>query len=563
MFLFEFFRSFLPLHNPIGFGAADFLLLLLAALLAAFLILWRRVELRAQTFAKRAAWCMLALAALPVVLRLALLANHPVPTPDIYDEFGHIFVADTLRHFRLANPPLAFPQFFETFFILQQPTYSAIYPIGQGLALAIGWTLFGTPWAGVILSTAAFCALCYWMLLGWTTPGWALVGGLLAVAEFGPLCQWMNTYWGGAFIAMAGCLVFGALPRLTAVPRTRDSVLLGLGLAINWLTRPYESLFLFAAVALWYVPVLLRRRELLRPLAKVAPEAAIILFTAFAITLFQNKAVTGSWTTMPEALSQWQYGVPAALTVQPDPVPHHPLTPQQQMDYKMQMAFRAGQQETLGSYLLRLEYRVRYYRFFYYAPLYLALLAFLVCLRRYRYAWVAITCLLFALGTNFFPAFQLHYVAACTCLFVLMSVAGLEQIASISPAAARTILFLCAAQFLFWYTLHFFDGTNVAIAMERYETWDELNFRNPERRLYVNRELDQIPGKLLVFVRYYPQHIFQDEWVYNRADPANARIILARDLGPEDDQKLIAYYPGRKVLLLEPDFRPPKLSAYE
>jgi len=33
MFLFDFFRSFLPLHNPIGFGASDFIELALAALL--------------------------------------------------------------------------------------------------------------------------------------------------------------------------------------------------------------------------------------------------------------------------------------------------------------------------------------------------------------------------------------------------------------------------------------------------------------------------------------------------------------------------------------------------
>ena len=118
-------------------------------------------------------------------------------------------------------------QFFETFFVLQQPTYSSIYPIGNGLMLAIGWTVFGTPWAGVLLGTAAFCALCYWMLRGWTTPGWALLGGLLAVFEFGPLNQWTNNYWGGGFSAAAGCLVFGALPRL----RLADSRwLLGLGL---------------------------------------------------------------------------------------------------------------------------------------------------------------------------------------------------------------------------------------------------------------------------------------------------------------------------------------------
>jgi hypothetical protein len=61
---------------------------------------------------------MVLFAALPVVLRLALLPHHPAPAPDLYDEFSHLLAADTLRHFRLANPPHALPQFFETFFVL-------------------------------------------------------------------------------------------------------------------------------------------------------------------------------------------------------------------------------------------------------------------------------------------------------------------------------------------------------------------------------------------------------------------------------------------------------------
>ena len=207
--------SFLPLRNPIGFGASDFIELVITALLVLLAVISRRwIEPCARRVAPKTGWCMLLLAILPVALRLALLPYHPVPSPDIYDEFGHLLVADTLRHFRLANPQHPLHQFFETFFVLQQPTYSSIYPLGQGLAMALGSMIFGIPWAGVLLSTAAFCALCYWMLRGWTTSLWALLGGLLAVVEFGPLSQWMNSYWGGAFSATAGCLVFGALPRL-------------------------------------------------------------------------------------------------------------------------------------------------------------------------------------------------------------------------------------------------------------------------------------------------------------------------------------------------------------
>lgn len=550
--------------NFFGLGAADVVEIALAALLLAMALAWRpRLAAYAARLSARTGWCLLLLAAAPVALRLLLLPGHPIPQPQIYDEFSHLLVADTLRHFRLANPPHPLHQFFETFFVLQQPTYSSIYPLGQGLVLALGWTLFGTPWAGVLLAIGAFCALCYWMLRGWTTPGWALLGGVLAAIEFGPLNQWMNTYWGGAVTAVSGCLVFGALPRLRDHPRQRDALLLGLGLALHLITRPYEFIFLFLSAALWFLPEL-RAPSRALSLARLLPEVAFVLLPAVALVAAQNKAVTGSWTTMPEMLSQYQYGVPSAFTFEPNPVPHYPLTPQQAMDYKMQLGFHGPRTDTLSNFVLRLEYRVRYYRFFFPAPLYVALAAFLVCLRQWRYAWVALTLALFALGVNFFPAFQLHYVAAATCLFVLAQVAGIERIHRFLPEAALLVIFLALAQFVFWYSLHgFFDTADFSRYAQQYETWDSIGHRVPTRHSAVEAALGKIPGKLLVLVRYSPHHIFQDEWVYNAADIDGSRIVWARDLGDEEDREIFRYYTGRSVWLLEPDTSPPLLAPYQ
>jgi hypothetical protein len=523
-------------------------LLLLVFVFAA--LVWRPyLEPRAIRLAEKPIWCFALIAALPVVLRLALLPHHPVPTPDIYDEFGHLFVADTLRHFRLANPTHPMHRFFETFFISQEPTYSSIYPIGQGLVLALSWNLFGLPWAGVLVGAAAFCGLCYWMLRGWVSPQWALLGGVLAVMEFGPLNQWTNNYWGGSVSAAAGCMVFGALPRIKEHGRTRDAVLMGLGLGIHVLTRPFESIFLCIA-ALTYLPP-----KFWKPIGI----AAAVALPALGITIVQNKAVTGSWTTLPYTLSQQQYGVPAALTFQATPKPNRPLTREQELDYRMQSGFKGTGPETLLKFLLRMEFRIRYYRFYFLPPLYLALIAFLFRLRERRYLWVAAICLLFALGINFFPAFQLHYLAAIVCLFVLISIAGLQRV---GPDGARMIVMLCCAHFLFWYGLHVADNSALSRFMLPYETWDGINHRNPERRIAVRDQLAQIPGQLLVFVRYFPQHVFQEEWVFNAADIDNSRIVWARDSGPVENQKLIAYYPKRKALLLVPDAETPELSEY-
>lgn len=519
--------------------------------------------------------CLFLLAALPVVLRLLLLPHHPVPAPDVYDEFGHLLVADTLRHFRLANPPHALSQFFETFFVLQQPAYSSIYPPGQGIALAIGWTLFGLPWAGVVLSVAAFCGACYWMLRAWISPGWALAGGLLAVVEFGPLNPWMNCYWGGAFAAFGGCLVFGALPRICDRKSIRDAAILAIGLSVHLLTRPYESIFLGLGVIGYFVVWIWRRPHLAETapsrswLGKLLLTTLLCLLPAVGLTFLQNKAVTGSFLTLPYQLSQYQYGVPSSLTFQENPVPHRELTPQQALDYKMQLSFHGPRKDTIASYLLRLEYRVRFYRFFFLPELYLALPFFLLRLREWRYAWAAGTCLLFALGINFFPAFQFHYLAGCTGLFVLIGIAGLERMSRItvfgSPSglrAAQILLCLCFAHFAFWYSVHLFESSALGQARE-YETWNGINHDNGNPRVAVNDELARIPGKLLVFVRYSPRHIFQREWVYNRADIDGARVVWARDLGGDEDEKLIRYFPDRRALLLEPDFNPPQLSEYK
>ncbi len=568
MYIFDLFRSFRPLQNPIGFGASDFIELILAALLVLAAINWRAwISAHGPRLVTRTGWCMLILAVLPVALRLALVTRNPVPTPNVADDFSYLLLADTLSHFRLANPPHPLHQFFETFFVVQQPTYSSLYPLGQGIVLALGRMIFGHPWAGVALSIGAFCALCYWMLRAWTTPAWAFIGGLLAVIQFGPLNQWMNSYWGGAVSACAGCLVFGSLPRLRDAGRTRDAVWLGLGLGMQILSRPFESIFLAVSIALFFLPVL-RSRQAMWKLARVAPAALLVLSPALALTLLHDHAVTGSWTTLPYALSRYQYGVPATFTTEPNAVPHIALTREQELDYQVQSEAHGSGTDTLQSYFDRLVSRIRFYRFFFLAPLYLALPWYLLNLPEYRFAWVLLTVLLFSLGSNFYPYFYSHYIAAIACLFLLITVSALDRLSRVDipgwlagRAAARVIVFLCFAHFIFWYGLHLAAPQNIITAMIPFETWDAINQGDPDGRIAVNRQLGEHPGKQLVFVRYWPPHRFK-EWVYNGADIDHARVIWARDLGFAEDEKLSRYYPGRTLWLLEPDFHPPRLSPF-
>jgi hypothetical protein len=550
MYLFDLFRSFLPLHNPIGFGAADFIELALAALLVVFVLAWARIELMAQKLAAKTGWCMVLLAGLTMALRLALLSSHPVPTPQGADDYSYLLLGDTLAHFRLANPTHPLHQFFETNFVLQQPSYSSIYPIGPALALALGQIVFHLPWAGVVLSEAAFCALCYWMLRGWVTPGWALIGGLLAVCEFGPLCYWMNCYWGGAVSAAAGCLVFGALPRLRDHGRIRDAILLGIGVGLQMLSRPYESIILDVAVLMFVLATP-------RKFAKLAPVAALAVVPFIVLLAFHNRAVTGSWTTLPYMLSRYQYGVPTTFTFQSNPVPHAQLTAAQQLYYEGQSAAH----NAMPGFFDRLTSRIPFTRFFLLPPLFLALPFFPLLLREFRFAWVALTLLLFVIGSNFYPYFFPHYVAAGACLVLLAAVAGIERLSRWNAIAARWIVILCGAHFLFWYGIEALGDDKVLNAVSSYGSWDVISGGDPEHRAAIDSQLAHAPGQQLVFVRYFAGHGYH-EWIHNAADIDRARVVMALDLGPEENQTLERYYPGRTVWLLEPDAIPPRLTPY-
>src|SRR3984893_15033346 len=78
----------------------------------------------------------------------------------------------------------------------------------------------------------------------------------------------------------------------------------------------------------------------------------------------------------------------------------------------------------------------------------------------------------------------------------------------------------------------------------------------------IERRLEQTPGSHLLIVHYTPAHLVSREWVYNRADLEHARVIWARDLGRECDEKLIADFRGRRIWWIEPDTNPTELNPY-
>ena len=278
------------------------------------------IEGKFSRFAQNRRLAIIAVGAIAIVARVALLPWQHVPQPKVHDEFSYLLAGDTFTHGRLANPPHPMSIFFDTFHVIQHPSYASMYPPGQGMVLAIG-KILGQPWIGVLLSVAAMCMAFTWMLQAWVPPQWALIGGVLVWARFGVFSYWINSYWGGAVAATGAALVLGALARIWDRRRLRDAIIFGIGAAILAVSRPLEgAIFMFPlALALLWWAIRLDTGERVVAMKRIILPAAAVVLCAAGFVGFYNWRVTGSPTVFPHFIEQkmittaiflWQHDKP-------------------------------------------------------------------------------------------------------------------------------------------------------------------------------------------------------------------------------------------------------------
>ncbi len=506
-------------------------------------------------------------AALAVVLRLLLLPVDPVPVASIHDEFSMLLEADTLLHGRLANPALPLWQHFETLFVISQPTYSSQYPPGQPAALALGWALFGHPWAGVLLSVALLCALSVWMLRAWVSPEWALVGGAVLALHLGVLSYWIDTYWGGAVPAAGGLLALGAAPRCLGPKWIGNSLAAGAGLGIAFLCRPFEAAILGLFLAGWMVVRARRGTELTagKIVLRAAP-AAMALAAAVGFQAYDNSRVTGSPFTFAYQVNQREYGTPQSFLFQKPVLVENIRHKELRDEYLGQLRlYRRGR--TPAGFAAKTMGMLRSMWGLYFGPLLTVPLIFCWGARRETEVHEAAALLgMFFAGHALYHAYYPHYDAPALGAFLLLIVAGWRRMTQwqwrgkpSGLALSRLLVVSCAASPLLLCAVRI-----AGPGLPGWQNWGrkvKTEFAQDNPRHRVMRCLEAEPGRQLTIIHYrQPGHDPGGEWVYNGADLAAEKVITARDMGETANRELEALMPDRSVWLVEPDYDPPRLT---
>jgi hypothetical protein len=504
--------------------------------------LWQKCLRGLSALARHKTLSWVGLGVLVLVVRAALLPIWPIPKPSIYDEFSYLLQADTFSHGRLTNPAHLLWRFFESPYIIQQPTYASRYPPAQSLAMALGQVLFGHPWFGAWLSAGLLAAALCWALQGWLPPAWALLGAFIGL----DLClfsYWMNSYWGGAVTAIGGALVIGAWVRIVRAKQWRYAWIFGIGAVIVILARPFEGLLLV-------VPALIALGIADRT-ARVWLPIVIIGVLGTSWLAYDNYRVTGHALRHPYREYYEQYEVVPPFSILPTSATartfrHFDLESRNRETYERARSWHLFIDRSLDWLTL-----LRYYcgNLIWLLPV-VVFMPTLWRSRRTRFAVIltAVIAVASLIEVWWYP----HYGAPFLAAMLILVAQSMRYLRQWKYHGRRVGSFLVNAMpvAVFLVTI-----TSEAEAIATHRTTDQIQARNAQNAQKESIEhglLKKQPGQHVIFVSYAGLPSPHEEWIYNPANIDAAPVIWAKDLGQTENEKLRHYYAARSFWRFKP-----------
>jgi len=517
------------------------------------------IEKAGAALARRKTIAIVSIGLLTIVLRLSLLWLMPVPVPAIHDEFSYLLAGDTFAHGRLTNPPPPMWKFFETIHVNQFPTYMSKYPPAQGVILAVG-QLLGHPWIGVVISMALMCGSILWMLQGWLPARWALLGAVLVFFRLAIFSYWMNSYWGGAIPAIGGALVLGALPRIVRLQQRRAAILLGFGVAILANSRPLEGLLLCLPVAAYLLVWMFRTPH---PawnilLTRVCAPILVVLVPTGIFMGYYNWRLTGNPLLLPYVVNDRTYVSTPPFIWQKlaPPIPQH--NPQMENFYN-----GWSKRFWLGS-RFAVHRRVGKFVYFYLWPeLCIPLIALPWLWRDRRIRFLILQFSFSFVGLLAVIWFEPHYAAPLLATLGAILAQAMRHVRQWRTGQRAYGLGITRAIVVFALAM------NIVYVVRAARNPDARSLVAPagawgvvgnSARARIEADLESRPGKQLVIVRYSPAS--SGEWVYNKADIDDAKVVWAREIPGMDIQPLLCYFKERSVWLVEPTMDDARITLY-
>ena len=521
---------------------------------------------RFDAFARRPFLAAVLVGVIALLLAAAASAAHGFRPPGVHDEFSYLLGADTFKSGRLTNPTHPMWHYFETFHVLQRPTYTSKYPPANALFLAAGWALTGRPIVGVWVTFAFMCVALYWMLVAWIGGRWAL-GLTLAVTSWLSATYWSYSYWGGAVAAGAGALALGALYRIVEQRRGwGTAVLLGLGLVLLANSRPYEGALLAIPITIALIRWAWRDREstwrrrwthILLPLMSVGAAGILCM-------VIYNRAVTGNWHELPYLAYErqvsvapifvWQGGSATAVLPEGAAASAHSL----RRDSTAHEGMRPGRLRYVAS--LADDFLV------FIIPIGLTLPLLLIPLamkkRWTRFALGASAWMAFGMGVSTF--FQTHYAAPMVALLLGLYGDCLRWLARFRLGARPVGRTFAAAIVVLWFFMGLAGTAHAFLGQLRPATRERITTGWRWQRQLISDTLSRNSARNLVIVRYSGERAINNEWVYNAANIDGSAVVWARDRGDSANKPLLDYFRNRTVwsVNVDGDDGPYRVSRY-